>query len=81
MCRDKERYYKVERFEAICGWGFAEDIIVVDEFEQITVGMTTAQAKKLIADLQHAVAIAEDLQTSIETMEILDNMEKEIGKD
>lgn len=60
---DKEKYYDINRIEVFCGWGMAEDIIIFSSiFPNTSIGMTIAQAKKLLADLADAVDQAEELE-------------------
>lgn len=78
MCHSKEKYYKLDRFETICGWGMVEDVIISDEYEGITIGMNIKQAERLIEGLQRALAHAKEMQERLEEYML---KERELGKE
>ena len=42
----KEQYYSIHRLSAICTWLFAEDIVIIDNWDKnISIGMNVAQAE------------------------------------
>lgn len=83
MESEKEKYYSLQRIDIICGWGMAEDVILVDNqpAPKIYVGMSIEQAKKMLVDLQKAIENAEELEQGLlaADVSVVEIKEREVG--
>lgn len=61
----KEQYQSLDRVSAYCAWP-ADDIVILDNWDKgISIGLTVEQAKKLVEELQIAIAAVEDLEVQL----------------
>ena len=62
-----QAYYSLNRLSAICTWLFAEDIVIIDNWDKnISIGMNVAQAEQLVQELMIAIAAVRKLEKDLD---------------